>query len=153
MKEGIESQNNTFQSLPNAISLSGVGVVKNVNNEEHHVQTNLKIVAAVDQCPTSRASTKCCETPEVVGKRNRHLRRRPGKRMDRNKIRRRSSINGHFYDRITSVFVPPHGSVAHVWVTSLVPATDVISLLLDKYKVDASPNEFALCIVWDNGGE
>ncbi|CAG0893792.1 unnamed protein product [Darwinula stevensoni] len=154
LKEGTEKQSIAFQSLPHAISLSGVdGVLKNTNNEEqlHGVQTNLKFVATVDQSPASQPPAKCCETLEVIGKRNRHLRRRPGKRMDRNKIKRRSSINGHFYDRTTSVFVPPHGSVAHVWITSLVPATDVISLLLDKYKVDASPNEFALCIVWDNG--
>ena len=35
----------------------------------------------------------------------------------------------------TSVFTPAHGTVTSVRVTSLVPAPEVIKLLLDKFKV------------------
>ncbi len=35
----------------------------------------------------------------------------------------------------TSVFTPAHGTVTSVRVTSLVPAPEVINLLLDKFKV------------------
>jgi Ras association domain-containing protein 2/4 len=40
-----------------------------------------------------------------------------------------------------------------VWVTSLVSTQEVINLMLDKYKVDANAQRFALFIIRDNGGE
>ncbi|XP_011351471.1 uncharacterized protein LOC105287557 isoform X1 [Ooceraea biroi] len=80
------------------------------------------------------------------------IRRRPGgRRQSRNRLRRRCSINGHFYNRETSFFTPPHGSQMSVWVTSLVNTQEVINLMLDKYKVDAQSDNFALFVVRDNG--
>lgn len=38
-----------------------------------------------------------------------------------------------------------------VWITSLVNTQEVINLMLDKYKVDAKPDNFALFVVRDNG--
>jgi len=38
-----------------------------------------------------------------------------------------------------------------VWVTSLVSTQEVINLMLDKYKVDSQPHNFALFVVRDNG--
>lgn len=69
----------------------------------------------------------------------------------RAKLKRRCSINGHFYNRETSFFTPPHGSQMSVWVTSLVSTQEVINLLLEKYKVDSRPENFALFIIRDNG--
>uniref|UniRef100_A0A023G4J9 Putative ras association family member n=1 Tax=Amblyomma triste TaxID=251400 RepID=A0A023G4J9_AMBTT len=67
-------------------------------------------------------------------------------RSSRVKLRRRCSINGHFYNRETSVFTPAYGSVTSVWVTSLVNAPEVINQLLDKFKVENSPRDFcSLC--------
>lgn len=59
-----------------------------------------------------------------------------------------------YYDRLfqTSIFTPAYGSVTHVWVTSLVNTTEVVNMLLDKFKVENSPRDFALFIVRDNGG-
>ncbi|XP_012268600.1 ras association domain-containing protein 4 [Athalia rosae] len=80
------------------------------------------------------------------------IRRRPGgRRQSRSRLRRRCSINGHFYNRETSFFTPPHGSQMSVWVTSLVSTQEVINLMLDKYKVDAKPDNFALFVVRDSG--
>ncbi|XP_076672078.1 ras association family member isoform X2 [Andrena cerasifolii] len=80
------------------------------------------------------------------------IRRRPGgRRQSRSRLRRRCSINGHFYNRETSFFTPPHGSQMSVWITSLVNTQEVINLMLDKYKVDAKPENFALFVVRDNG--
>ncbi|XP_034950481.1 uncharacterized protein Rassf [Chelonus insularis] len=80
------------------------------------------------------------------------IRRRPGgRRQSKSRLRRRCSINGHFYNRETSFFTPPHGSQMSVWVTSLVSTQEVINLMLDKYKVDAKPDNFALFVVRDNG--
>ncbi|KAB0800663.1 hypothetical protein PPYR_06402 [Photinus pyralis] len=79
------------------------------------------------------------------------IKRRPGKRLSRTKLKRRCSINGHFYNRETSFFTPPHGSQMSVWITSLVSTQDVINLILEKYKVESDPVNFALFIVHDNG--
>lgn len=80
------------------------------------------------------------------------IKRRPGKRLSRTKIKRRCSINGHFYNRETSFFTPPHGSQMSVWITSLVNTQEVVNLILEKYKVDSDATNFALFIVHDNGG-
>lgn len=69
----------------------------------------------------------------------------------RTKLKRRCSINGHFYNRETSFFTPPYGSQMSVWVTSLVTTTEVINLLLEKYKVDSGVENFSLFIIRDNG--
>lgn len=79
------------------------------------------------------------------------IKRRSGNKRSRAKLKRRCSINGHFYNRETSFFTPPRGSQMSVWVTSLVSTQDVINLLLEKYKVDSHPENFALFIMRDNG--
>lgn len=38
-----------------------------------------------------------------------------------------------------------------VWVSSLVSTQDVVNLLLEKYKVESRPENFALYIIRDNG--
>ncbi|XP_067618977.1 serine-rich adhesin for platelets [Eurosta solidaginis] len=79
------------------------------------------------------------------------IKRRSGNRRSRTKLKRRCSINGHFYNRETSFFTPPYGSQMSVWVTSLVTTNDVINLLLEKYKVDSGVENFSLFIIRDNG--
>uniref|UniRef100_A0A182QYB4 Ras-associating domain-containing protein n=1 Tax=Anopheles farauti TaxID=69004 RepID=A0A182QYB4_9DIPT len=79
------------------------------------------------------------------------IKRRSGNRRSRTKLKRRCSINGHFYNRETSFFTPPYGSQMNVWVTSLVNTQEVINLLLEKYKVESKAENFALFIVRDNG--
>lgn len=94
------------------------------------------------------------ESPEEVIRRPKGstaIRRRPGKRLSRSKVKRRCSINGHFYDRETSFFTPPHGSQMSVWITSLVNTQEVINLILEKYKVESDPSNFALFMIRDNG--
>ncbi|XP_050428359.1 ras association domain-containing protein 4 [Adelges cooleyi] len=81
------------------------------------------------------------------------IKRRTGRLNGKNrtKLKRRCSINGHFYNRETSFFTPPYGSQMSVWVTSLVTTPEVINLMLDKYKVDGKANQFSLFLVFDNG--
>ncbi|KAH8312469.1 hypothetical protein KR044_010883 [Drosophila immigrans] len=79
------------------------------------------------------------------------IKRRSGNRRSRTKLKRRCSINGHFYNRETSFFTPPYGSQMSVWVTSLVTTQEVINLVLEKYKVDSAAENFSLFIVRDNG--
>ena len=72
-------------------------------------------------------------------------------RGSRVKLKRRCSINGHYYNRETCVFTPVQGSLTSVWLTSLVNTNEVINLLLDKFKVTNEPQNFSLFIVRDNG--
>ncbi len=82
----------------------------------------------------------------------RALRRRHGKKMDRSKVvRRKSSINGHWYDRDTSVFTPPKGSCMSTFVTSLSPTQEVVKMMLEKYRVETEPAQFALYVVKESG--
>lgn len=69
----------------------------------------------------------------------------------RTKLKRRCSINGHFYNRETSFFTPPYGSQMSVWASSLVSTSEVVNLLLEKYKVDSRPENFSLFVIRDTG--
>ncbi|KAE8591736.1 hypothetical protein XENTR_v10018556 [Xenopus tropicalis] len=63
----------------------------------------------------------------------------------------RFSINGHFYNHKTSVFTPAYGSVTNVRVTSKMNTCQVLKLLLWKFRVENSPNEFALYLLHESG--
>lgn len=75
-------------------------------------------------------------------------------KLKRSKVlKRRGSINGHFYNRDTCVFTPEPGAVTSVWVTSLVTTSEVINMLLDKFKVTNEAVDFSLFVVKDTGGK
>ncbi|KAL7025615.1 hypothetical protein ACKWTF_013564 [Chironomus riparius] len=79
------------------------------------------------------------------------IKRRSGNRRSRTKIKRRCSINGHFYNRETSIFTPPTGSQMSVYATSLLNSQEIINLVMDKYKIESKAENFALFIIRDNG--
>ncbi|XP_075697945.1 ras association domain-containing protein 4 [Rhinoderma darwinii] len=63
----------------------------------------------------------------------------------------RFSINGHFYNHKTSVFTPAYGSVTNVRVTSTMNTSEVLNLLLRKFRVENSSSDFGLYLVHENG--
>ncbi|XP_005411842.1 PREDICTED: ras association domain-containing protein 4 isoform X2 [Chinchilla lanigera] len=65
--------------------------------------------------------------------------------------RHRFSINGHFYNHKTSVFTPAYGSVTNVRVNSTMTTLQVLTLLLNKFRVEDGPGEFALYVVHESG--
>ncbi|XP_012509374.1 PREDICTED: ras association domain-containing protein 4 [Propithecus coquereli] len=65
--------------------------------------------------------------------------------------RHRFSINGHFYNHKTSVFTPAYGSVTNVRVNSTMTTPHVLTLLLNKFRVEDGPSEFALYILHESG--
>jgi len=68
------------------------------------------------------------------------------------KVKRRCSINGHYYKNETSDnFTPAFGSVTTIFVGSHLPTNEVIRRLLDKFKIENSPTQFALYMVKPNG--
>ncbi|XP_069914233.1 ras association domain-containing protein 4 isoform X4 [Oryctolagus cuniculus] len=82
------------------------------------------------------------------------IQRRPRSRApgEAQRLRRhRFSINGHFYNHKTSVFTPAYGSVTNVRVNSTMTTLHVLTLLLNKFRVEDGPGEFALYIVHESG--
>ncbi|XP_066495694.1 ras association domain-containing protein 2 [Tiliqua scincoides] len=65
--------------------------------------------------------------------------------------RHRFSINGHFYNHKTSVFTPAYGSITNVRINSTMTTPQVLKLLLNKFKIENSAEEFALYIVHTSG--
>ncbi|XP_029459919.1 ras association domain-containing protein 2 [Rhinatrema bivittatum] len=71
---------------------------------------------------------------------------------DRRRIKRhRFSINGHFYNHKTSVFTPAYGSITNVRINSTMVTPQVLKLLLNKFKIENSAEEFALYVVHTSG--
>ncbi|XP_061033749.1 ras association domain-containing protein 4 isoform X1 [Eubalaena glacialis] len=82
------------------------------------------------------------------------IQRRPRCRApgEAQRIRRhRFSINGHFYNHKTSVFTPAYGSMTNVRVNSTMTTLQVLTLLLNKFRVENGPSEFALYIIHESG--
>ncbi|ERE90867.1 ras association domain-containing protein 6 [Cricetulus griseus] len=63
----------------------------------------------------------------------------------------RASINGHFYNHETSIFTPTFGSETKVRTNSNMRTEEVIKQLLQKFKIENSPQDFALYIIFGTG--
>ncbi|KAK3550140.1 hypothetical protein QTP86_021075 [Hemibagrus guttatus] len=65
--------------------------------------------------------------------------------------RHRCSFNGHFYNHTTAVFTPAFGSVTNVRVNSSMTTSQVLRVLLNKFKIENSPDEFTLFFLHTSG--
>ncbi|XP_048220135.1 ras association domain-containing protein 6 [Perognathus longimembris pacificus] len=63
----------------------------------------------------------------------------------------RASINGHFYNHETSIFTPAFGSETKVRINSSMRTEEVIKQLLQKFKIENSPRDFALYMIFATG--
>lgn len=63
----------------------------------------------------------------------------------------RFSINGHFYNYKTSIFTPSHGTPTKVRISSRMNTNQVISQLLNKFKIENDSQEFALYCIHQSG--
>ncbi|XP_061754740.1 ras association domain-containing protein 2a [Nerophis ophidion] len=94
-------------------------------------------------------SAQLLRTKSDAGVLRRAHRRSPS---DQRKIRRhRFSINGHFYNHKTAVFTPAYGSVTNVRINSCMTTPQVLRVLLNKFKIENSPDDFALYLVHTSG--
>ena len=94
------------------------------------------------------------EEPKVSKKstKPRALRRRHGRKYDKSTVlKRKSSFNGHWYDRDSSVFTPPKNSIMSLWVTSFLTTADILKMLLDKYQIESEHTNYGLFLVYDSG--
>ncbi|XP_028318571.1 ras association domain-containing protein 6 [Gouania willdenowi] len=63
----------------------------------------------------------------------------------------RFSINGHFYNYKTSIFTPSFGTPTKVRISSRMTTNEVIEQLLNKFKIENDPQEFALYCIHQSG--
>lgn len=63
----------------------------------------------------------------------------------------RFSINGHFYNHKTAIFTPSFGTPTKVRISSRMTTNQVIEQLLNKFKIENDPQEFALYCVHQSG--
>ncbi|XP_056364539.1 ras association domain-containing protein 2 isoform X1 [Oenanthe melanoleuca] len=99
--------------------------------------------------PRPEEAPQLMRTRSDVGVRPRGSARTPGEQ--RRLRRHRFSINGHFYNHKTSVFTPAYGSVTNVRINSAMTTPQVLKLLLNKFKIENSAEEFALYMVHTSG--
>uniref|UniRef100_A0A673KKD2 Ras association domain-containing protein 2-like n=1 Tax=Sinocyclocheilus rhinocerous TaxID=307959 RepID=A0A673KKD2_9TELE len=103
--------------------------------------------AGEEEQQESTHSHRLARTKTDVGGRRISGRRLGIRRVQRN----RCSFNGHFYNHKTAVFTPKFGSVTNVRVNSCMTTAQVMRLLLNKFKIENSPDEFSLYIVHASG--
>lgn len=53
----------------------------------------------------------------------------------------------------TAVFTPAYGSVTNVRINSWMTTPQVLRVLLNKFKIENSPDDFAIYLVHASGGE
>uniref|UniRef100_A0AAR5PIN1 LIM zinc-binding domain-containing protein n=1 Tax=Dendroctonus ponderosae TaxID=77166 RepID=A0AAR5PIN1_DENPD len=146
------SKDDTYMGRPQSkhlLSMSGPDCLERLRDAQSPEFDRMSVTSADVTTVSEQNEEVVLRRPQKTG--STAIRRRPGKRLSRSKVKRRCSINGHFYDRETSIFTPPHGSQMSVWVTSMVNTQEIIKLMLEKYKVESDWNNFALFIVRDSG--
>uniref|UniRef100_A0A8B9RJG8 Ras association domain family member 2b n=2 Tax=Astyanax mexicanus TaxID=7994 RepID=A0A8B9RJG8_ASTMX len=65
--------------------------------------------------------------------------------------RHRCSFNGHYYNHKTAIFTPAYGSVTNVRINSSMTTVQVLRVLLNKFKIENSPEEFSLFLLHTSG--
>ncbi|KAL0979246.1 hypothetical protein UPYG_G00182740 [Umbra pygmaea] len=116
---------------------------------DHECQSENSIVKEDEEEEEYESSTQILRTKSDAGVLRRAQRRSPS---DQRRIRRhRFSINGHFYNHKTAVFTPAYGSVTNVRINSCMTTPQVLRVLLNKFKIENSPDDFALYLVHTSG--
>ncbi|XP_061585444.1 ras association domain-containing protein 2-like [Cololabis saira] len=134
---GTEAQEMTEQSPPTVEIIPPDSHEENDGEAEEQTEED------------NESSAQLLRTKSDAGVLRRGQRRSPS---DQRKIRRhRFSINGHFYNHKTAVFTPAYGSVTNVRINSCMTTPQVLRVLLNKFKIENSPEDFALYLVHASG--
>ncbi|XP_061603822.1 ras association domain-containing protein 6 isoform X3 [Phyllopteryx taeniolatus] len=91
---------------------------------------------------------RCMSDASLVKRRSRRGKSAAQRERER---QHRFSINGHFYNYKTSIFTPCFGTATKVRITSSMTTNQVIVQLLNKFKIENDPQEFALYCVHQSG--
>ena len=130
-----------------------IKVVQNCDSEPDLHDPDQENKVPNDQ-PDKQIEHDKIEVPPMKSKKStkpRALRRRHGRKYDKSTLKRKSSFNGHWYDRDSSVFTPPKNSIMSLWVTSFLTTNDILKMLLDKYQIESEHTNYGLFLVYDSG--
>ncbi|XP_048864398.1 ras association domain-containing protein 4a [Brienomyrus brachyistius] len=144
----MQDDNERFQH--SSVGIGGEDEAKTSSQKQTSLESNNN--------ESSDASVSEDETPQLMRTRSdasfmgiqRRSRRHSQGEMQRMK-KHRFSINGHFYNHKTSVFIPTYGSVTNVRVKSTMTTEQVLRLLLNKFRVENKLEEFVLYMVHESG--
>ncbi|XP_029940454.1 ras association domain-containing protein 6 [Salarias fasciatus] len=92
---------------------------------------------------------RCMSDASLVQRRRRGREKSAAQREEERQ--HRFSINGHFYNYKTSIFTPSFGTPTKVRTSSRMTTNQVIKQLLQKFKIENDPQEFALYCVHQSG--
>ncbi|KFO90394.1 Ras association domain-containing protein 6, partial [Buceros rhinoceros silvestris] len=121
--------------------------------EEPSLKTGSSCYESRTLKPQSEQEHDCATLPRALGSAATAVRKRsrfPAAARAEGETHR-FSINGHFYNHETSVFTPAFGSETKIRINSRMRTRQVIEQLLRKFKIENSPQEFALYIVHASG--
>ncbi|XP_003466193.1 ras association domain-containing protein 4 [Cavia porcellus] len=125
-----------------------------VTAQETNAQASSQAAVSRDSSGTPEEDEEVPQLMRTKSDASGMIQRRPKRHTpgEAQRIRRhRFSINGHFYNHKTSVFTPAYGSVTNVRVNSTMTTQQVLTLLLNKFRVEDGPGEFALYVVHESG--
>ncbi|XP_056592859.1 ras association domain-containing protein 2-like isoform X2 [Triplophysa dalaica] len=145
-------------SRPRTSLTSSIDDVTTLENEEtKRATTSIEITAADDQSKGSSGEEAAEESTHSDGVvrtwSDAGGRRISGRRLGIRRVKRhhRCSFNGHFYNHKTAVFTPAFGSVTNVRINSCMTTAQVMRVLLNKFKIENSADEFSLYLVHTSG--
>uniref|UniRef100_A0AAY5EE84 Ras association domain family member 2b n=1 Tax=Electrophorus electricus TaxID=8005 RepID=A0AAY5EE84_ELEEL len=141
--------------MKNKLSISGTERNQNINL----IAPTIEVTGPVNQSKYSsrdvtgekgeEVSSYVQRTRSDVGGKRLIGRSAPG--VQRRIRRHRCSFNGHFYNHKTAVFTPAFGSVTNVRINSSMTTSQVLRVLLNKFKIENSPDEFSLFLLHTSG--
>ncbi|XP_061658058.1 ras association domain-containing protein 6 [Syngnathoides biaculeatus] len=124
-------------------------VVKNPPAGPVYETTTLRPLRQKSYEPESESNLfRCMSDASLVKRRSRRGKSAAQRERER---QHRFSINGHFYNYKTSIFTPCFGTATKVRITSSMTTNQVIVQLLNKFKIENDPQEFALYCVHQSG--
>ncbi|KAK7120405.1 hypothetical protein R3I94_020414 [Phoxinus phoxinus] len=153
----MQDEKEPIRPHPSLTSLSDDTDINTVKNDE---TISIEVTATDDQSNDSGEEKEEAGEGQQESRSDRVARTRSdvsgrrisGRRLGIRRVKRhRCSFNGHFYNHKTAVFTPAFGSVTNVRINSCMTTAQVMRVLLSKFKIENSPDEFSLYLVHTSG--
>lgn len=139
-----------FDDLHHTEELEETGSTKPENPPKDYIEYESKTLRPSQPVPINEESSYVIRTMSDASLVK--MRVKSKKMVERQRNRNhRFSINGHFYNYKTSVFTPSFGATTNVHISSKMTTQEVITQLLQKFKIENPPNEFALYCIHQSG--
>uniref|UniRef100_A0A671PMG9 Ras association domain family member 6 n=1 Tax=Sinocyclocheilus anshuiensis TaxID=1608454 RepID=A0A671PMG9_9TELE len=139
-----------FDDLHHIDELEEAGSTKPENPPKDYVEYESKTLRPSRPVPISEESSYMIRTMSDASLVKMRVKSKKMVESQRNR-NHRFSINRHFYNYKTSGFTPSFGATTNVHINSKMTTQEVITQLLQTFKVENTPNEFALYCIHQSG--